>query len=104
MLVGVSLGVKESHAPVLGCAASALTNVVLDYLFISVYGWGVAGAAAATAAASYTGILAIWALLRRKIEIEDPWRLPSLAELKPFVKTSATLFLGSTACGLTPNP
>jgi len=100
VLVGVCLGVKESRAPVLGCAASALTNIVLDYLFISVYGWGVAGAAAATAAASYTGILAIWALLRRKIHIEEPWRMPSLDELKPFVKTSATLFLGSTACGL----
>jgi Na+-driven multidrug efflux pump len=100
VLVGVCLGVKESRAPVLGCAASALTNIVLDYLFISVYGWGVAGAAAATAAASYTGILAIWALLRRKIHIEEPWRMPSLDDLKPFVKTSATLFLGSTACGL----
>jgi len=97
VLVGVCLGVKESLAPLFGCAASALTNIVLDYLLIE--GWGVAGVAASTTAASYTGILVIWTLLRRKIRIEDPWRMPSFDDLKPYVKMSGTLCLGSTAAG-----
>jgi Na+-driven multidrug efflux pump len=97
VLVGVCLGVKESLAPLFGCAASALTNIVLDYLFIE--GWGVAGVAAATTAASYTGILATWALLQRKICIEDAWRMPSFDDLKPYVMMSGTLCLGSTAAG-----
>ena len=37
--------------------ASGLTNMVLDYLFIAVFGWGIAGAAIATALGHRAGLL-----------------------------------------------
>ncbi|WP_320128912.1 MATE family efflux transporter [uncultured Sphaerochaeta sp.] len=48
----------EGH-PVFSMVAmlvSAITNIVLDYLFIVVFGWGVAGAAYATIAGQFSGL------------------------------------------------
>lgn len=36
---------------------SALTNIVLDYIFISIFGWGVRGAAIATIIGQFAGLL-----------------------------------------------
>jgi putative MATE family efflux protein len=52
--------VRTEGRPLLSMVAmisSALTNIVLDFLFISVFGWGVAGAAYATVAGQFTGLL-----------------------------------------------
>ena len=45
--------------------ASGLSNMVLDFVFIAVLGWGVAGAAAATVIAEYVGGLAPLAYFAR---------------------------------------
>ncbi|MGN0060609.1 MAG: MATE family efflux transporter, partial [Coriobacteriales bacterium] len=46
--------------------ASGLSNMVLDFVFIAVLGWGVAGAAAATVIAEYVGGLAPLAYFARR--------------------------------------
>lgn len=46
----VRYGVGDSRAPMLATLLAAVLNIVLDYLFIFVAGWGVEGAAAATIA------------------------------------------------------
>ena len=51
--------VRTEGRPLLSMMAmvsSALTNIVLDFLFISVFGWGVAGAAYATIAGQFVGL------------------------------------------------
>ena len=120
VLVGVSLGIKEASAPVVGCLVAAVTNVVLDYALIVSAGWGISGAAAATAAASYMGLFSMAVALKNKIEME-PWRVqasslaPSLqfairdwvqqlssAKLRSLrVSSNVLLLMGTTASGLT---
>jgi putative MATE family efflux protein len=51
--------VRTEGRPLLSMVAmisSALTNIVLDFFFISVFGWGVAGAAYATIAGQFVGL------------------------------------------------
>lgn len=58
--------VGNSVTPLLFLAVSAILNIVLDLLFVAVFGWGVAGAAVATVIAQYVsgiGIL-LYAWLR----------------------------------------
>ncbi|HHY43735.1 MAG TPA: MATE family efflux transporter [Coprothermobacter sp.] len=45
------------HLAIIGAVLSGLTNVVLDYLFIMRFGWGVKGAAIATGIAQVLGTL-----------------------------------------------
>lgn len=45
--------VGNSVTPLLFLAVSAVLNIVLDLLFVAVFGWGVAGAAVATVIAQY---------------------------------------------------
>ena len=50
-----------AEKPKLGLAvviAAGVTNMVLDYVFIAKFGWGVAGAAGATAVSEFVGGLA----------------------------------------------
>jgi len=55
-------GIGDSRAPFLSVLLSSLSNVVLDILFVSVFGWGVPGAAWATVCsqAAMTVFLAIY--------------------------------------------
>ena len=49
--VGVSIFVRNDNAPgleMVGTLSGAIANIILDYLFIIEFGWGIAGAAIAT--------------------------------------------------------
>jgi Na+-driven multidrug efflux pump len=55
VIIGYSLGVQEAVAPILSLASAAVVNLVGDYILVSKLGWGLRGAAWATACASYVG-------------------------------------------------
>lgn len=71
--------VGRSASPLVFLTISALTNVVLDFLFVAGLGWGVAGAAWATLIAQVlSGILCTVSMLRRV-----PALRPALSDLRP---------------------
>jgi len=47
----------EARLPMFSMILSAMTNIILDALFVIVFGWGVRGAAAATIIGQFTGFL-----------------------------------------------
>lgn len=77
----------NSAAPLLFLAVAAALNVALDLLFVLRFGWGIAGAAAATVLAQYvSGLgLALYTLARcpalRPTRAELRWNPPLLAEI-----------------------
>lgn len=60
--------VRTEGQPILSMIAmlsSAFTNIILDYLFIVVFGWGVAGAAYATVAGQLVGLMILLSFYMR---------------------------------------
>jgi Na+-driven multidrug efflux pump len=66
--VGASLGAGNALAPTTGILAAAVVNLIGDGYLVLYCGAGLAGAAAATAAASWTGSLLVLTRLRRLIK------------------------------------
>ncbi len=65
--VGASLGAGNALAPTTGILAAAMVNLIGDAYLVLYCGAGLAGAAAATAAASWTGSIMVLTRLRRLI-------------------------------------
>ncbi|MBQ2697563.1 MAG: MATE family efflux transporter [Clostridia bacterium] len=65
-------GIGDSKAPFYAVVVSSLSNVALDLLFVGPFGWGAAGAAAATVLAQALMAVYIWFYARRK----HPFLLP----------------------------
>ena len=67
VLLGWLLGVQYARAPVILLVVGNLVNIVLDLWFVMGLGWGVQGAAAATAIAEYVtlaiGLVMVWRVL-----------------------------------------
>ncbi len=81
----------EGHPflPMVAMTTSALTNIVLDYLFIVVFGWGVEGAAYATIIGQFVGFLImILFYLRGKSILR-----PILGDFIPRLKTTLRIFV-----------
>lgn len=81
---GIFAALGDSQTPLILLICSSLGNIVLDYLFVAGFGWGVAGVAWATFIAQ--GIACVLALLLMKkrlggIEPEQKGELFSLAML-----------------------
>lgn len=68
VILGWLLGVQYARAPVILLIVGNLVNILLDLWFVIGLGWGVAGAAAATAIAEYISLLVglglVWHVLR----------------------------------------
>lgn len=62
-------GIGDSRAPFLAVFISSAVNVLLDILFVAIYGWGVAGAAAATvfSQAAMTVFLVLYAVKKHSV-------------------------------------
>lgn len=83
MCAAVLRAIGDSRRPLLFIAASMLTNIVLDIVFVPVLGWGVAGAAWATVISEGLAcVLAVRALLRHDTScrlvlrgVRTDWRL-----------------------------
>lgn len=63
--------IGNSIVPLVFLAVSALLNIALDLWFVIGLQWGVAGAAAATAAAQYVYIVGLSYYLKQKKQLFD---------------------------------
>lgn len=85
---GVFNALGNSKTPLYFLIASSVGNIVLDYIFVAVFGWGVAGVAWATfIAQGISSILSLIALAleMKKIKTEDKPPLLSLSAFKKIV-------------------
>lgn len=74
MSAGVLRAVGNSKAPLYFLIISALLNIVLDLVFIAVFGMGVAGAAWATVISqTVSGILCIWYIAKKVFVLHIKW-------------------------------
>lgn len=96
---GAFRGFQDTRTPLLVTLGVAAVNLVLDPLFIFVFGWGLAGAAWATTAAQWSGAVVFVALvygpLRGRWQV--PLSLPSPAELAPFLRVGWALLVRTFA-------
>lgn len=78
LCMGILRAVGDSKHPLYYLIISSVVNVILDWLFIGVFGWGVWAAALATTISQFVSmILCLWQLFR----VEDVYRL-ELSEMR----------------------
>ena len=92
---GAFRGYQDTRTPMYVTIGFNIVNASLDPLFIFGFGWGLAGAAAATAIAQWIGALVFLGLLLgvRREELGVPLAWPSLRSLVPFLKVGRDLLL-----------
>jgi MATE family multidrug resistance protein len=92
---GAFRGYQDTRTPMLVTIGFNVVNASLDPLFIFVFDWGLAGAAAATAIAQWLGALVFLGLLlgTRREELGVELRWPALRSLVPFLKVGRDLLL-----------
>lgn len=72
VITGIFTALGDSKTPLYFLIGSSIGNIVLDYIFVAVFHWGVAGVAWATfLAQGVAGVLAFFALLRRMKGLPD---------------------------------
>ncbi len=76
-------GLGDSRSPMVAAVAANITNIGLDYLLIVVFGWGVAGAAAATVAGQFLEAIILVVAQRRE---GLPLRGPSLGAVRAVLR------------------
>lgn len=57
LAAGILRAMGDGKSPLYAMIVASLTNIALDYLFVAVFGWGVMGAAVATAIAQFASFL-----------------------------------------------
>ncbi len=87
--VGASLGAGNAVAPTAGILAAAVVNLVGDTVLVLCLGAGLAGAAAATAAASWAGTCLVLARLRSLVR--PVFKPPRLRDVAPLLAVSGAL-------------
>ena len=92
---GAFRGYQDTRTPMWITVGFNIVNVTLDPILIFWAGWGIAGAAAATAIAQWIGALLFVGLLlgRRREELGIELEIPSLRSLTPFLTIGRDLFL-----------
>ena len=95
LMAGILRSLGDGRSPLLAMVAASLSNIALDILFVAVFRWGVAGAAAATVIAQ---VVACIFCLRRLKRID--FIRPSRDDLRLHLPTAARLMkLGLPAAG-----
>ena len=98
--VGVCLGRQDTNTPLRAVVLATLVNVFGDALLVWRLGWGLTGAAIATAAASYASAALICGSLVR--ELRPRWRRAlRFQEIAPFLACSGALLVGRTLNAVT---
>ena len=87
--VGASLGAGDAITPTVGVLAAAVVNLVGDVALVMWAGAGLLGAAAATAAASWTGTALVLARLRQLVP--PRFAMPRAADVAPLLAVSGAL-------------
>ena len=92
---GAYRGVEDTQTPLRIAIALNLVNLVLDPLLMFGLGWGLVGAAVASAVAQWAGAgLFLAAVLRRDAQrFRVPLRIPRLGELVPLLSVGSVLSL-----------
>lgn len=95
LMAGILRSLGDGRSPLFAMIVASLTNIALDIIFVAFFGWGVAGAAAATVIAQ--GASCAFCLLRlKKIDFIKPSR----NDLKLHLPTAARLMkLGLPGAG-----
>lgn len=94
---GVCFGLRDTDTPLVAIGIAAAANLLGDAILVPLF--GLSGAAAATAVASYTAAVIVVRRLTRRLK--PTWRWPRARELKPFVSISAALLSGTLLNSLT---
>ncbi len=100
-LIGWFLGLQNARVPLLIFLTINITNILLDLLFVIVFGMKVDGVALASVIAEYTGLLVGGAFAIAALRShEGHWplaRLTNLSAYKAFFSVNASLFVRSMA-------
>ena len=100
-LIGWFLGLQNARVPLLIFLTINITNIVLDLLFVVVFGMKVDGVALASVIAEYSGLLVGGAFavdaLRHRTGHWPVARLTNLSAYKAFFSVNANLFVRSMA-------
>ncbi|CAM9220196.1 unnamed protein product [Phaeothamnion confervicola] len=99
VMEGVFRGHGDTVTPAIASVVAALANLVLDPVLMFGCGWGVAGAAAATAAAQYLAVLTYAALLVRRVK-QGKMSLPALVPAGAGAAAAAEAAAASAAASL----
>ncbi|MBO5106231.1 MAG: MATE family efflux transporter [Clostridia bacterium] len=92
MVSAVLRGMGDSKRPLLFIAIASVINLILDYLFTGLLGWGVAGAAWATIIGQATSFLfSLFYLYKHKKEFGFDFKVKSLAPNKKYSKMIVSL-------------
>ena len=88
--VGAALGAGNAAAPAVGIALAAVVNLIGDGLLVLVLRTGLAGAAAATAAASWIGTATVLHVVRTRV-VAPVFQRPTWAGVAPLLRVSLAL-------------
>jgi putative MATE family efflux protein len=91
---GYLRGVSNLRRPLEIVVAANAANLVLELLFVYVFGWGIAGSAAGTAIAQ--GAMGT-AFLAELLRPRTPSRRPSWREMRPMVRVGRQIFVRTVA-------
>jgi putative MATE family efflux protein len=96
---GIFRGWHDTRTPLVVTLGLNAVNLVLDPILIFGMGWGIAGAAVATAVAQWTGALwFLWLILaRRRATLGVTLALPRLRDLLPFLRVGGALVVRTFA-------
>jgi len=87
MVSAILRGMGDSKRPLLFIAIASVVNLVLDFLFTGLWGWGVAGAAWATIIGQAVSFLfSIYFLYRNKEAFGFDFKISSFKPVKKYVK------------------
>jgi putative MATE family efflux protein len=87
---GYLRGISNLRRPLEIVVGANVVNLLLELLFVYVFGWGIAGSAAGTAVAQVLmGVAFVVELLRP----HAPSRRPSLAEMRPMLRIGRQIFV-----------
>lgn len=96
-LNGWFLGMQNARIPLIITLISNFTNILLSYLFVIHFEWGITGVAAATVIAQYLGFA--FAIVLLLIEYRKNWVWPDkaylteLSSLKQFLSVNGDIFI-----------
>lgn len=94
---GVFLGLQNAHYPMLLTVAVNVVNIVLNLVFVQIFGMKVAGVALATVIAQYVGLfLAVLMFFGRYQSLLTAWNIRevlALSKLKRFMSISSDIFI-----------
>lgn len=69
LIAGFMRALGDSKTPLYFLIFSSLTNIVLNFIFISRFGWGVAGSALGTLCANTISVMLSWFYMRKKFPL-----------------------------------